>query len=190
MSTNIIHTASSTTRRSMVAVATEPVTGTHLLEAAYAGTVSFHKERAAGTLRRWPVLAPESKERKAAEALRTKVENGGVAKAAKAAHTSVATVRRTLVALSFTEELEAMNAKEKAALAKAATANGKAVAEGKPAKVEPTPEAEKPAEKAEKTAEKKAAKPAKPRAPKSAAKGTKAVVKEEQPQEAPTTDGE
>ena len=181
--TEYTHTQSGTTRMKMVAVASESVTGTTLLEAAYGGKVVFHKERAAGTLRRWPVLAPDSKERKAALALRSKVEQGGVAKAAKSSHKSVATVRRTLVALSFTEELEGMTAKERAALAKAATANGKAVQADKPAKEEPKAE------------EPKAEKPApKPRAPKgkrgTKAQATKPATKEEQPEEAPATDGE
>lgn len=178
------HIQSGTTRMKMLAVASEPVTGTHLLEAVFAGTVVFHKERAAGTLRRWPVLAPESKERKQAEALRVKVEKSGVSKVASASHTSVATVRRTLVALRFTEELEALNAKERATVAKAATANGKAVQASKPAKEEPAAE--------EPKAEKKSA--PKPSAPKGK-RGTKAQAtsakQEEQPkEEAPAPAGE
>lgn len=128
------HTTSTTTRQPMLVVAAEPVTGPALLEAAYGGKVQFHKVRGTGTLRRWPVLAPGSKERKQAEALAAQVAaKQPVPAVAKAHHTSVATVRRTLVALAFTHELEAMSAKDRAALAKAATANGKVEQASKPA---------------------------------------------------------
>lgn len=148
-------TTSSTTRMSVVAVAKEPVTGPTLLAAAYGGTVKFAKVRSSGTMRGWPVLAPDSKDRKAAEALRAEVAKAGkngVSQAAKRHHTSVATIRRTLISLQFTEELEGMNKTALSALAKTANENAKSSPEKTPAK----PESAKPASK-------KTATPAKPK---------------------------
>jgi DNA polymerase III gamma/tau subunit len=147
------HSTSTTTRRPVVAVATEPVTGPTLLEAAYGGKVSFHKEREAGTLRRWPVLAPKSEARKQAESIKSEIAKtkGGVAAVAKKHNVSVATLRRTLVALAFTEELEALPAKERTALAKAATANMKVEAPKEQPKAEEPKTATPKAETAKKT---------------------------------------
>jgi DNA polymerase III gamma/tau subunit len=147
---------STTTRQPVVAVSSEPVTGPSLLEAAYGGKVAFHKERSTGTLRRWPVLAPKSEGRKHAESLRAEIEKakGGVTAVAKKHNVSVATLRRTLVALSFTEELEGLTAKQRTEYAKAATSNMKVEAP----KAEPKPEPEAPKAETPKAAPK--AKPA------------------------------
>lgn len=160
---------STTTRQPMLAISVEPVTGPNLLAATYGGKVAFHKVRASGTMRRWPVLEPGTPARKEAEALEAKsTGKGGVAAAAKALNVSVATARRTLVALAFSRELEGMTAKDRAALAKAATANGKVEASKAPKEQAPaTPKAE------------EAPKPAAPKATRkggSAAPDTKAVT--------------
>lgn len=146
MSEYTTHT-STTTRQPMLAFAVEPVTGPNLLAATYGGKVAFHKVRASGTMRRWPVLEPGTPDRKAAEALEQKAKGkGGVAAAAKGLNVSVATARRTLVALAFSRELEALTAKERATVAKAATANGKEQA-SKQAPEEPKAKASTPAPK-------------------------------------------
>lgn len=125
MSEYTTHT-STTTRQPMLAVAVEPVTGPNLLAATYGGKVAFHKVRTSGTMRRWPVLEPGTPARKEAEKSEALAKGkGGVPAAAKAANVSVATLRRTLTALAFSRELEALNAKERTSVAKAATANGK-----------------------------------------------------------------
>lgn len=162
---------STTTRQPMLAVSQEPVTGTNLLAAAYGGKVAFHKVRASGTMRRWPVLEPGTPARKEAEALEAKSSGkGGVAAAAKALNVSVATARRTLVALAFSRELEGLTAKDRAAVAKAAVANGKVEAAKAPKEQAPA-KAEAPKEQA------KPAAPAKPtRQGGSAAPDTKAVT--------------
>lgn len=129
--TNTLTTASGL---ALVAIAKEPVTGPTLLEATYGGTVTFHKQRGNGTFRSWPVLAPGTKERKQAEAW--KASKQPVPALAKASHTSVPTVRRALVALAFTEELEGMAAKGRTALAKEANANLEVAKANKP---EPAP---------------------------------------------------
>lgn len=140
-----MHTiTSTTTRRDMLVFASEPVTGTHLLEAAYGGKVRFAKVRESGTLRAWPVLAPNTPERKRAERLAG--SGKPVAELAKAENVSVATLRRTLVSLAFTLELEGMKAKELAALAKAANENTKELPKAEP-KPEPKPEAKQEAPK-------------------------------------------
>jgi len=143
------HTLATSGKRDIRVVSDQPVSGTALLEAAYGGKVRFFKVRGTGTLRAWPVLAPGSKERKAAEGYASKVAaKQPVAKVAKEANVSVATMRRTLTSLAFTQGLEAMSAKERAALAKEAVANGKVAAteapkepkpEAKPAKGKPAP---------------------------------------------------
>lgn len=148
-----MHTfVSTSTRQPMFAVAAEKVTGTHLLEAVYGGKVRFAKVRGTGTLRSWPVLEPGSKDRAEAEAIVSAKRS--VAEVAKERHVSVATVRRLLTALEFTLELEGMNSKEKAAVAKVANEN----AAEQPAKEEPA----KAAPKAEEAPTKEAA-PAKPK---------------------------
>lgn len=150
--TTYTHTTSATTRMNMLAVATQPVTGPTLLAAAFGGSLVFHKVRSNGTLRRWPVLEPGSKARKQAEAW----VGQPVAAAAKASHTSTATVRRALVALAFTQELENSSKAALATLAKAATANGKVHVEQAPK------QEQEPAKPAPKPAAPKAAKAGKP----------------------------
>lgn len=171
MSTNtntatLVHTTALVTggKRDILAIATEPVTGTALLEATFAGKVAFHKVRENGTMRRWPVFAPKSAERKAAERVREQVEASSVPEVAKKTNTSVATVRRTLVSLSFTEALEAMSAKERAAIAKEATANAKVVAAKAPAKEATPAKAETPAKPAKAEPKKAEVKKVEPKA--------------------------
>lgn len=151
--TNTLATITSTTTRQPVVVHTsEKVTGTGLLEAAYGGTVRFSKVRSTGTERHWPVLAPGSAQRKQAEDIMARRANKETVDAIAASlHTSVPTVRRTITALAFTLELEAMKAADRAAIAKAANANLEAApkAEPKPepkpeVKAEPKPKAPKP----------------------------------------------
>lgn len=127
-----MHTAGS---RDIVAFASAPVTGATLLEATYGGVVRFAKVREAGTLRGWPVLKPNSSERKSAESLAAAVaKKVPVAALAKEANVSVATLRRTLTSLAFTLEIEGLSAKDRAAVAKSVN------------KPEPkAPKAEKPA---------------------------------------------
>lgn len=157
MSNTLSTITSTTTTRPVLPVATEKVTGPTLLAAVFGGKVRFSKVRAEGTLRTWPVLEPKSDKRKAAEKLASDVEKGGangVAIVSKAQHVSPATVRRTLMALKFTLELEGMTAKAKAEVAKAANANMEA---------KPEPKVEAP--KVEPKTEAKKATPAKPKAP-------------------------
>lgn len=141
MSTTTTFT-STTSTRPMLAVATEAVTGTALLEAAFGGKVQFFKVRETGTHRRWTVLAPKSTDRKKAEAIRAEVEKGTVADVAAKHSVSVATLRRTLTALAFTEELEAMTAKERTALAKSVNVVAKAPKEQAKATTKPEPKPE------------------------------------------------
>lgn len=141
-----MHTfVSTSTRQPMFAVAAEKVTGTHLLEAVYGGKVRFAKVRGTGTLRSWPVLEPGSKDRAEAEAIVSAKRS--VSEVAKERHVSVATVRRLLTALEFTLELEGMNAKEKAAVAKVANENAAEQPAKEAPKKEETPKEEKPAAK-------------------------------------------
>jgi hypothetical protein len=142
-----LHTAGS---RDIVAFASAPVTGPTLLEAIHGGSVRFAKVREQGTLRGWPVLKPGSSERKSAESLAAAVaKKVPVAALAKEANVSVATLRRTLTSLSFTLELEALSAKERAAVAKSVNKpEPKAPKAEKPAKEEPKAPAAKPARKA------------------------------------------
>lgn len=145
--------------RDIVVFASAPVTGASLLEAAYGGVVRFAKVRETGTLRGWPVLKPNSSERKSAESLAAAVaKNVPVATLAKEANVSVATLRRTLTSLAFTQALEGMNAKDRAAIAKSAN--------------KPAPKPEK-AEKSEKPAEPAKAEPKAPvaKSPAKAGKG-------------------
>lgn len=168
---------STTTRRPIVAVATEKVTGTGFLEAAYGGKVHFAKVRESGTMRAWPVLAPGSEARKQAEGvLAQRAEGITVEAIAKGMHKSVPTVRRIITALAFTHELEAMNAKALAALAKEANANREA---GKEA-----PEAPKAA-KATEPAKAAKATTRKPRASRKATAAKTAKVAETSGAEAP-----
>lgn len=156
MSATYTHMTSTTTRQPMLAIAKEPVTGTSLLEAAYGGKIQFAKVRGTGTLRHWPVLAKGSAQRKDAESIEAQVAKSGVAATAKERNVSVATLRRTLTALAFTKELEAMSAKDRAALAKAANANRTVAAEAKPAPKEETKPETKAAPKEQKAAPAKA----------------------------------
>ena len=168
--TNTLATITSTTTRQPVVVHTsEKVTGAGLLEAAYGGTVRFSKVRSTGTERHWPVLAPGSAARKQAEDIMKRREAKETVDAIAASlHTSVPTVRRTITALAFTLELEAMKAADKAAVAKAANANLEAApkAEPKPepkadatpkAKSEPKPKTESPAQRGKRVAAEKRA---------------------------------
>lgn len=128
-------TTSATTRMGIRPVATSPVTPGTLLEAAFGGSLEFHKVRATGTTRRWPVLAPGSTERKAAERLAKAVAKGTtVTELATANHTSVATVRRSLTALAFTQEVEGLSKADRKAIAKEANSNGSVHAEVSAAK--------------------------------------------------------
>lgn len=166
---------STTTRQPIVAVATEKVSGTGLLEAAYGGKVSFSKQRSTGTLRHWPVLAPGSAQRKQAEEVaKARAAKQPVEAIAKSLSVSVPTVRRVITALAFTLELEGMSAKDRAALAKVATANGEAVAKAEAAKApkEPVKE-EKPASKPKASTSKPKAQPKAPAKPKASTKGRK-----------------
>lgn len=160
---------STTTRQPIVAVATEKVSGTGLLEAAYGGKVSFSKQRSTGTLRHWPVLAPGSAQRKQAEEVaKARAAKQPVEAIAKSLSVSVPTVRRVITALAFTLELEGLSAKDRAALAKVATANGEAVAKEEAAKApkEQPAKEEKPASKPKASTTKPKATASKPKASK------------------------
>jgi hypothetical protein len=160
-----MHTiATSTSTRPVVAIASGKVTGPTLLAAAYGGTVKFAKVRETGTLRHWPVLAPNTPARKQAEEImKARAAKQPVEAIAKSLNSSVPTVRRAITALAFTLELEGLKAGERSALAKALT---------EAAPKEPK-EAKAPAKAAK--AEPKA--PAKPKAPASGSATAKALAK-------------
>lgn len=115
--------ASTTTRRNMLITASEPIkSGAALLEAAYGGKVQFHKVRNTGGLRRWPVLTPGTAQREQAENVAALRADGvKVQVIAESLSVSVPTVRRMIVALAFTQELEAMPAGVRKHLAVQAT---------------------------------------------------------------------
>lgn len=159
------HVTSTTTRQPMLVVATEKVTANTFVEAAFGGKVRFAKRRSSGTLRTWPLLAPGSSERKSAESLAAAVaKKVPVATLAKEANVSVATLRRTLTALAFTQEVEALKGKARQEWVNAANANlvvaDKPEPKAKPEKEQKPAKAEEP-----KAEEKKAEKPASKRAP-------------------------
>lgn len=131
-----MHTiATSTSTRPVVAIATGKVTGPTLLAAAYGGTLKFAKVRETGTLRHWPVLAPNTPARKQAEEImKARAAKQPVEAIAKALNTSVPTVRRSITALAFTLELEGLKAGERSALAKALAEAPKEPAKAAPAK--------------------------------------------------------
>lgn len=136
-----MHTiATSTSTRPVVAITSGKVTGPTLLAAAYGGTVRFAKVRETGTLRHWPVLAPNTPARKQAEEImKARAAKQPVEAIAKSLSVSVPTVRRSITALAFTLELESLKAGERSALAKALTeaAPKEPVAKKTPAPKEP-----------------------------------------------------
>lgn len=158
------HITSTTTRQPVLVVASEKVSANTFVEAAFGGKVRFAKRRSSGTLRSWPLLAPGSSERKSAESMAAAVGKGvAVAALAKEANVSVATLRRTLTALSFTLEVEGLKGQARAEWVKAANSNMAVAAAEQPAKEEkatPAPKEQPAKEQPKAKASKAKAKPA------------------------------